>query len=1155
MKINRILALMFAAVCAIGAFADGPFREHRYNSFQATPTEPGQIVFVGNSITNMHSWFEAFGSHQEVIGRGNSGGYTTEVLENLESYIDSKPSKLFLMIGTNDMSAGYANGELNARRVMAIVKRIRVESPETEIFVQTVLPRSSNRKPDYEYNNTLLKQWIPALNDDKVHIINLSEVCAGIDGNGKWSYDGLHPRPIGYAAWCHAIENSVGYNTVYPATIDLQDPAGAGANSNGARIEQFPYFPVSEGDVLFFGDEQVHGGEWHELLRSNKIKDRAQLWGWGGISLTVARNVVRNSLKDQPVKPSKIFLFYGVADQNETNYRAVVDEAKAQAPDAKIYIVALSPSTHAQTDAVRVDFNTKLRTIADEKGATYIDMYTALKENMSGNIMHTNYISGRGYVVMANKLAEYLTEEGVNPVSLDEYEQVYTTRANRRIVGNALTEAFMLEYGDQPGEIKEIHRAEIEAAINKAGTALANGEVTSAAKANEIASELNETISAAVADINMPTISTDGLEVWYTLTSNRNNLSLIARDGALFGDNAAGSITEGDNIWKFTARADGSLNIVNANGLFVNPNVPHDTQLTVSTTEPSAGWTLDNSNVANGTFVIYSGTTSQFNQTNKENKVYNWHNGCPNLTDQGCAYVISLFEGRIVDASRMPNHSGWYYITREDNNKQVVNLDTPVLQAGDKHYSYSLQYADITQSPKGWIYINVENGNRNVKGLNGFYTGEYVANSRTPYNVRMTGTNTDAFNVQFWTAFSISGVDNVIGRSSGSNAPHLFQRVSDEALAQYDVWTVNIVANQALHPMIDTRVTYNNEANRGIATVYNGGSFVVKAGTAITADDITVTAADGVEQDFEAPVVRIDTANKSINVLYREADVPATSPLAEGWYTLDLSGVVTSRTDLTNWVNTAISEGTTRWHACEEEYEQNLNGNFNYYHVGISNPASIDPALCFFHIGNSTMTQVQITSQNGHHLQGNGTAGRTAYNMPVSALTLFGNMTIPACLWKNNNINAPHDLLGSFSGNSCIYQTEPADLSAYDLYSVTIIGETPATHVVDDVKIGLNIPENKGLQAVYNGGTFFVDKDTHIEAAYVVTPVHADNPTPLVTIANGVITVDYTQDGTQSGIGEINADTTDGAIYDLQGRRVAAPAKGIYIVNGKKTVF
>ena len=42
-----------------------------------------------------------------------------------------------------------------------------------------------------------------------------------------------------------------------------------------------------------------------------------------------------------------------------------------------------------------------------------------------------------------------------------------------------------------------------------------------------------------------------------------------------------------------------------------------------------------------------------------------------------------------------------------------------------------------------------------------------------------------------------------------------------------------------------------------------------------------------------------------------------------------------------------------------------------------------------------------------------------------------------------------------------------------------------------------------------------------------------------------------------TGIEQITTSTTDGAkvIYDLQGRRVQTPSKGLYIVNGKKMII
>ena len=44
-------------------------------------------------------------------------------------------------------------------------------------------------------------------------------------------------------------------------------------------------------------------------------------------------------------------------------------------------------------------------------------------------------------------------------------------------------------------------------------------------------------------------------------------------------------------------------------------------------------------------------------------------------------------------------------------------------------------------------------------------------------------------------------------------------------------------------------------------------------------------------------------------------------------------------------------------------------------------------------------------------------------------------------------------------------------------------------------------------------------------------------------------------DGT-TGIENVNTDGVDtDAVYDLQGRKVKVPAKGIYIVNGKKVLI
>lgn len=644
MKTTRFLLLLAGAMLGLSLWAQPDSRVHRYDSFKAVPTEPGQIVFAGNSITHMHEWFEAFGAHQEIIGRGNWGGFAYELLDNLESYIDGKPAKFFVMIGTNDIGNG-ASAATTARRIEAIVSRIRIESPETHVFVESILPRSSNAKPDYEECNAIVRRWVEERNDPKVTFINLSEVCAGINGNSLWSHDGLHPRPTGYAAWTRHIEEMVGYPSVYPDPISGQNGGGL-SGASAARAEQFPFYQLKEGDVLFFGDEQVHGGEWHELLRSDKIKDRGIGWSWGGIYLPNARNVVRLSIENQEHKPAKVFLFYGIGGQDQTNYRALVDEAKAQVPDGKVYLVSLSPSTDASTDAGRVSFNNFMKTVAEEKEVTYVDVYTPLKADLSANIMGTNYISGRGYVVMANELAKYLDEEKVNPVSLDEYEKVYARRTARSVIGDVLTSAFMLDYGDAPGQIPESERARVESFFPSLVEALDDPELT-VEKASAAVAGLNATLT----DLIMPKASTDEHEYWYTLTSVRGTSSALTASGGRLvgGPTPASGGSDGSNIWKFVEHTSGGYSIVNADGAYVSPQAAHNTQLSVAAETPATGWTIGLSDKENA-FVIYT-SSCQINQTGLSGyPVYNWYGtALPNRTDEGCAYRITFYGENAVE--------------------------------------------------------------------------------------------------------------------------------------------------------------------------------------------------------------------------------------------------------------------------------------------------------------------------------------------------------------------------------------------------------------------------------------------------------------------------------------------------------------------------
>ena len=75
---KKTLLSIIACLLTVAAWADGPFRNHRYDSFKVLEPAEGSIVFIGNSITDMHCWHEAFrtsnGDYLPIVNRGNSGG-------------------------------------------------------------------------------------------------------------------------------------------------------------------------------------------------------------------------------------------------------------------------------------------------------------------------------------------------------------------------------------------------------------------------------------------------------------------------------------------------------------------------------------------------------------------------------------------------------------------------------------------------------------------------------------------------------------------------------------------------------------------------------------------------------------------------------------------------------------------------------------------------------------------------------------------------------------------------------------------------------------------------------------------------------------------------------------------------------------------------
>ncbi|MCQ2173780.1 MAG: GDSL-type esterase/lipase family protein [Bacteroidales bacterium] len=441
LKIVLVAALLAATVSfsatASGAAAD--MHGHRYDAINIMPVHNGDIVFVGNSITNMHEWWEAFGCEGNILNRGVSGCVTKEVLDNIDDVVAGRPSKVFLMAGTNDLARKeLADPYAIARNVERIVRRFRTESPQTRVYVQSVLPVAEGNvrsADDIILLNSLYKGICEREGAAYVDLWSLLVEPGTTHINPAYTKDGLHLYPTGYRVWCKAIEKELGLDCVY-ADRSFNDCGLPG--SLGMRAAAFDMLPLDEDDIVMIGDEMIHGAEWHELMGSPRVKSRGTGWGFGSQTIgdiTAGIPAIFSSGKS----PSRIFIHAGTGEvaRGESaqtiadKMRTLLSAVKAAAPSSKLYLLSVQPiypSHQKITD--RSELDSRLRKLASEFGARYIDISSPLEKGRADGLVRGNFVFGKGYLKIARILSG---EMGLNPVPVmfQTRQTAFTGRGNR----------------------------------------------------------------------------------------------------------------------------------------------------------------------------------------------------------------------------------------------------------------------------------------------------------------------------------------------------------------------------------------------------------------------------------------------------------------------------------------------------------------------------------------------------------------------------------------------------------------------------------------------------------------------------------------------------------------------------------------------------
>ena len=100
------------------------------------------IAFLGDSLTD-YVRFERYFPELNTRNYGVEGDTTQDLLDRLDSAISEKPCKIFILIGVNDVLANLSPDD-TLNNIRKIISRIKNISPESKIYLETLLPVNSD---------------------------------------------------------------------------------------------------------------------------------------------------------------------------------------------------------------------------------------------------------------------------------------------------------------------------------------------------------------------------------------------------------------------------------------------------------------------------------------------------------------------------------------------------------------------------------------------------------------------------------------------------------------------------------------------------------------------------------------------------------------------------------------------------------------------------------------------------------------------------------------------------------------------------------------------------------------------------------------------------------------------------------------------------
>lgn len=175
----------------------------------------GEIVFIGDSITDLYHLDDYYDLDHKVYNRGIGGDVTEGVLKRLDvSLYALKPKAIVLMIGINDINGGKSEGLVE--RYEKIVKEIKTNLPDAILYCMSILPLNDKVEEystvKYKKTNEIVvntNEEIKKITEkyDLVNYLDLYTLVNTSEGlNKDYSDDGIHLNHNGFVIWTNLLK-------------------------------------------------------------------------------------------------------------------------------------------------------------------------------------------------------------------------------------------------------------------------------------------------------------------------------------------------------------------------------------------------------------------------------------------------------------------------------------------------------------------------------------------------------------------------------------------------------------------------------------------------------------------------------------------------------------------------------------------------------------------------------------------------------------------------------------------------------------------------------------------------------------------------------------------------------------------------------------